>query len=60
MIEKIVTKLKLDPKFVGSFIGHRLKFVEGHYKSADTFNYDKKPTDHFRLLRILHIERASC
>jgi glutamyl-tRNA(Gln) amidotransferase subunit E len=41
LIEKIVTKLKLDPKFVGSFIGHRLKFVEGHYKSADTFNYDK-------------------
>lgn len=41
LIEKIVSKLKLDPKFVGSFIGHRLKFVEGHYESADIFDYDK-------------------
>ncbi|OFX89913.1 MAG: glutamyl-tRNA(Gln) amidotransferase subunit E [Bacteroidetes bacterium GWF2_33_16] len=41
LIEKIVTKLKLDPKFIGSFIGHRLKFIEGHYKPANTFDYNK-------------------
>lgn len=41
LIERIVTELKLNPKFVGSFIGHRLKFVEGHNKSANTFDYDK-------------------
>ena len=41
LIERIVIELKLNPKFVGSFIGHRLKFVEGHYKSSNTFDYDK-------------------
>jgi len=41
LIERIVKELKLNPKFVGSFIGHRLKFVEGHFKSANKFDYDK-------------------
>ena len=41
LIEKIIKDLKLDPKFVGSFIGHRLKFVEGHYSSSDSFNYSR-------------------
>jgi glutamyl-tRNA(Gln) amidotransferase subunit E len=41
LIEKIVKDLKLNPKFVGTFIGHRLKFVEGHYTSSDHFNYER-------------------
>ena len=41
LIEKIVKDLKLNPKFIGTFIGHRLKFVEGHYTSANNFNYSK-------------------
>jgi glutamyl-tRNA(Gln) amidotransferase subunit E len=41
LIEKIIKDLKLNPVFVGTFIGHRLKFVEGHYESANNFEYDK-------------------
>ncbi len=41
LIEKIVKDLKLNPKFIGIFIGHRLKFVESHYTSANNFNYSK-------------------
>ncbi len=39
LIEKIIKDLKLKPKLIGTFIGHRLKFVEGHYTSADEFEY---------------------
>ena len=41
LIEKIVSKLKLDPKFIGTFIGHRLKHVEREYTSANNFEYSK-------------------
>lgn len=41
LIEKIVNELKLDPVFVGTFIGHKLKFVERHYDSANNFEYLK-------------------
>jgi glutamyl-tRNA(Gln) amidotransferase subunit E len=41
LIEKIVKELKIDPKFIGTFIGHKLKFVEGHYTSSNNFDYDK-------------------
>lgn len=41
LIERIIKELKLNPVFVGTFIGHRLKFVEGHYDSANNFEYDK-------------------
>jgi glutamyl-tRNA(Gln) amidotransferase subunit E len=34
-----VEELDVNPKFVGTFFGHTLKFVEGHYTPADTFNY---------------------
>ena len=38
LIERIITELGVDPVFAGTFIGHKLKFIEGHYKSADAFN----------------------
>jgi glutamyl-tRNA(Gln) amidotransferase subunit E len=41
LIEKIVTKLKINPKFIGTFIGHKLKFVEGHYTASGNFDYCK-------------------
>lgn len=41
LIEKVVKNLKIDPVFIGTFIGHRLKFVEGQYSSADKFEYSK-------------------
>ncbi|OYT13385.1 MAG: Glu-tRNA(Gln) amidotransferase GatDE subunit E [Bacteroidetes bacterium 4572_114] len=39
LIERIVNELGLDPKFVGTFFGHTLKFVEGHYTPSAKFNY---------------------
>lgn len=39
LIERIITELDIDPKFIGAFFGQRLKFVEGHVKPADEFNY---------------------
>ncbi|NOQ24096.1 MAG: Glu-tRNA(Gln) amidotransferase subunit GatE [Bacteroidales bacterium] len=41
LIEKIIKTLKINPKFIGTFIGHKLKFIEGHYTSADKFEYSK-------------------
>ncbi|MBU8891432.1 MAG: Glu-tRNA(Gln) amidotransferase subunit GatE [Bacteroidales bacterium] len=41
LIENVIKNLKIEPKLIGTFIGHRLKFVEGHYTSADKFEYSK-------------------
>jgi len=41
LIEDIINDLKINPTFIGTFIGHRLKFIEGHYTSADKFEYTK-------------------
>ena len=40
LIEKIVNNLKIDSRFIGTFLGHKLKFVEGHYISQSDFNYN--------------------
>jgi glutamyl-tRNA(Gln) amidotransferase subunit E len=39
LIERIHKELDIAPRFIGAFLGHKLKFVEGHFKSADHFNY---------------------
>jgi len=39
LIEKIINELNINSKFVGTFFGHRLKFVEGHFIPSDKFNY---------------------
>ena len=39
-IEKIIKDLKLASKFTGTFFGHWMKFIEGHYAKASDFNYD--------------------
>ena len=39
LIKRIITELKLDSKYIGTFFGHRLKFTEGHYTPPDEFNY---------------------
>lgn len=39
VIEETVKSLGMDPKFTGTFIGHYLKWVEGHFTPADNFNY---------------------
>ncbi len=40
LIERIIKDMKLDPVMVGTFFGHKLKFVEGHYTPAEAFNYE--------------------
>ena len=40
LIERIIKELKINPVEVGTFFGHRLKFVEGHYTPAEAFNYE--------------------
>lgn len=36
----MITELKFDSKFTGTFIGQFLKYIEGHYVSGSSFNYD--------------------
>ena len=38
LIDRIQKDLQIPAQFVGCFLGHKLKFVEGHYQSADYFN----------------------
>lgn len=40
LLERIVNELQIDPKFVGTFLGHKLKFVEGHFVPSGTFSYE--------------------
>jgi len=40
LIERIINDLKIDPVHIGTFFGHRLKFVEGHYSPAEAFNHE--------------------
>ncbi|NTW31532.1 MAG: Glu-tRNA(Gln) amidotransferase subunit GatE [Bacteroidetes bacterium] len=39
LIVRIINELGFDPKFVGTFFGHTLKFVEGHYKPTAKFKH---------------------
>lgn len=39
LIERIINELNVPPSFCGTFFGHTLKFVEGHYKPSSAFNY---------------------
>ncbi|MCD4789710.1 MAG: Glu-tRNA(Gln) amidotransferase subunit GatE [Bacteroidales bacterium] len=39
IIERIINELNIDPVFTGTFFGHTLKYVEGHYEPAEAFNY---------------------
>ena len=39
LIREIVDELGYDPVFAGTFMGHNLKWVEGHYKPGKGFQY---------------------
>ena len=41
LLERLVNELSVPESFAGKFLGQKLKFVEGHYQSADQFDYDK-------------------
>ncbi|RLD47425.1 MAG: Glu-tRNA(Gln) amidotransferase GatDE subunit E [Bacteroidetes bacterium] len=40
LLEKIIKELNIPAKYIGTFLGHNLKYIEGHYKSMDKFNYN--------------------
>jgi len=40
LLERIVKELNIPAKYIGTFLGHNLKFIEGHYKSMDKFDYN--------------------
>jgi len=39
LMEEIITKTEITPSYLGTFLGHRLKFAEGQFKSNEEFNY---------------------
>jgi glutamyl-tRNA(Gln) amidotransferase subunit E len=41
LLEKIVEELNVNPIFVGTFLGHTMKWIEGHYKPASEFSFNK-------------------
>ncbi len=40
ILEKIIKELKVDAVFAGTFFGHKLKYVEGHYDCPGVFPFD--------------------
>jgi glutamyl-tRNA(Gln) amidotransferase subunit E len=39
LMERMVNELGVNPGFLGTFLGHRVKFAEGHYKHPKEFKY---------------------
>ena len=39
LMERIINELGLKPSFIGSFLGHKLKFVMGHYRAGHGFKF---------------------
>ncbi len=50
LITELVEKAKLNPAFAGSFVGHKLKFVEGHHEKGEQFDY-MQIVDLFKFLK---------
>lgn len=40
LIDRIHIELGIAPREIGAFLGHKLKFVEGHFKPVDHFSYN--------------------
>ncbi len=41
LLKRIVQDLGQNPVFVGTLLGHRFKFIEGHYDASADFDYDR-------------------
>ncbi len=41
VIERIVKELQVNPRLIGTFFGHHLKWVEGKYIRSSEFTYEK-------------------
>ena len=50
LIRKTATDLGYDPRFIGTFIGHSFKFVEGHYQRDKGFK-QSRIYDMFRFIK---------
>lgn len=49
IIADVIEKLDIHPAFIGTLLGHELKFIEGHVRATSVFNY----TRIFNLLEFL-------
>jgi glutamyl-tRNA(Gln) amidotransferase subunit E len=49
IIEKVISELNVKPSLIGTFLGHTLKFIEGHYRPIAEFRYEQV----FHLFRFL-------
>lgn len=50
IIREIHEKIGIEARYIGNFIGHRLKWIEGHYPKGNGFEY-KKLVDLFHFLK---------
>jgi glutamyl-tRNA(Gln) amidotransferase subunit E len=41
LIEKIINELGHNPRIVGTFFGHKVKFIEGHYTPSPDFDFEQ-------------------
>ncbi len=55
LIEKIVNELKFNPRFIGVFLGQKLKYVEGHYRASVEF----ENTSIFNLFKFIKEENLN-
>lgn len=39
LMERIINELHVSPRFLGNFLGHRLKFALGHYQPSGEFKF---------------------
>jgi len=39
LMERIINELNVSPRFLGNFLGHRLKFALGHYQPSGEFKF---------------------
>ncbi len=50
LMKSIIEDLNVNPRFIGTFLGQKMKFIEGHIRPADAFN-DQKIYDLFKFLK---------
>jgi glutamyl-tRNA(Gln) amidotransferase subunit E len=55
VIRQMHQDLGIDARFAGNFIGHRLKWIEGHYPKGNGFEYQKL-IDLFRFMKERQID----
>lgn len=55
LIRELVENTELKPSFAGTFVGHKLKYVEGHYEKGEQFDY-RQIVDLFNYLKEQNLE----